>query len=595
MMRLDKFSLRARYLFPVSLGTALLCVYVLPFCFPPLRPAISQSYVVGYNNKVASVSLALISVLVALLSLHRNGVAPRDFKREPTVSWPWLVGALLLVAAWNGGLSWFVFAAHNYGVEDFHYLPQLEKFYYLHRHLYRDIEFPYGQLLFYPPVWVHWLLTPFHISLRASYYIAFLLHHLLGVGMLYFVVNRLPMPRAMRVAAFACITMFSFNPALGANYALLRYMLPVFLFVLFSRIERPVVAALAAGLVQILTWFDSPEQAISFGFAVVVYCCYRACRQRNPLWMAPIAGAVAGTALYLVFTDPNFLPTFVHELHGGFNQVPLASLEVITLIVATVWLVPRLIARHLNQKTSQSGLLLGLYALGLGLLPASLGNADVVHIAGNSAVLFLLSLVAVGEWKLPMRGLWTAAVAATYLLMVARWYSEAHRRFYPNIACINENLTPLAARLPSRLASQLPAFEQKWHCYSSQPLDVAALHAAIGDAPFASPYRMPEIVEEELPHVRNFVPSYWSGTTNLWDAEMEQKKVDELRQVRWAIIWPPFGVTPIETNSYARFAISTPYRIVHPGDWDGLLANEIYRNWELTGHIGNYLLYRRVR
>ena len=163
MMNLDRFSLRAWFLFPLSLGVALVCVYFLPFYFPPSHPVISQSYVVGYNNHVAVVSLVLISVLVALVSLRRNGVGPRDFKREPMVPWPWLVGALVLVAAWNGGLSWLTFASHNYGVEDFYFLPQLEKYYYLHRHLYRQIEFPYGQMLFYPPVWVHWLLTPFHI------------------------------------------------------------------------------------------------------------------------------------------------------------------------------------------------------------------------------------------------------------------------------------------------------------------------------------------------------------------------------------------------------------------------------------------------
>ncbi|MGA2437170.1 MAG: hypothetical protein ABSF57_01490 [Acidobacteriaceae bacterium] len=576
------------------MGTALLCVYVLPFCFPPLRPAISQSYVVGYNNKVASVSLALISVLVALLSLHRNGVAPRDFKREPTVSWPWLVGALLLVAAWNGGLSWFGYTAHGYGIEDFYILPQLEKFYYLHRHLYRDIEFCYGQLLFYPPVWIHWVLTPFHVSLRASYYIAFLFHHLLGVGMLYFVVNRMPMPRVLRVAAFTCIALFSFNLTLGPNYALLRFILPLFLFVLFSRIQRPVAAAAAAVVAQILTWLDSPEQAIAFGFAVVVYCCYQWWRQRNPLWMAPIAGVVAGAGFYFAFTDPNVLSALIHISSGWGNLVPLPSLEVVTLLVATVWLVPRLVARHLSQETPQSGLLLGLYALGLGLLPASLGGCNIVHIAGNSAVLFLLSLVAVAEWKLPMRALWTVAVIATYLLLFTRWYSVVHRRFYPNIACIDENVTPLAARLPARLAARLPAFEQKWPCYS-QPLDVAALHAAIGDAPFATPYRMPEIVEEELPQVPNFVPSYWSGTIDLWDAETEQKKVDELRQVQWALLWGPPGVAPVEPNSYGRFAITTHYRAIHPSDWDGLVANEIYQNWELTGRIGIYLLYHRVR
>ena len=592
-MRLDKYSLRARYLFPVSLGTALGCIYYLPFLFPPSHPSLSQSYVVGYNNYVASVSLALISVLVALLGLHRCGVPPREFKREPPVSWPWLAGALALVAVWNVGLSWLVFASHSYGVEDYYFLPQLDKFYYLHRHLYSGIEFCYGQLLFYPPIWVHWLLTAFHISLHASYYIASLLHYLLGVGMLYVIVNRMPMPRVMRVAAFACIALFSFNPALGPNYALLRFILPIFSFVLFSQIERPIAAALAAVVAQILTWTDSPDQAIGFGFAVTVYCCYRVWRRRIPLWMAPIVGAVAGTALYLAFSDPNVLSSFIHRSGWG-NQVPHPSLEVVTLIVATAWLVPRLVARHIGHETPQSGMLLGLYALGLGLLPASLGPSDIVHIVGDGAAIYLLSLVAVGEWKLPMRGLWTVAVAATYLLMVARWYSETHRGFYPIIACIDNPVTPLAARLPSSLASRLPAFERKYKC-TEQPLDVAALRAAIGDAPFIAPFGMPEIAEETLLRMPNYVPSYWSEVIGLWNVQIDQKKADEMRQARWALLWWTTGESPIPPNPEVRFSLSTHYHAIHIVYWEYSATDEIDQNWMLVGHIGNYLLYRRFR
>jgi len=577
------------------MGAALLCVYVLPYFFPPSRPTESQSYIVGYNNRVAFVSVVLISILVALISLRSKGAASREFKGKPTVSWPWLVGALVLVAAWNGGLSWLVFASHNYGVEDFYFLPQLENFYYLHLHLYRDIEFAYGQLFIYPPVWIHWLLTPFHISLRASYYIALLFHHLLGVGMLYFVVNRLPMPRAMRLAAFACVTLFSFNPALGPNYTLLRYMLPIFFFVLFSQIERPVTAAAAVVFAQVLIWMDSSEQAIGFGFAVTVYCCYRAWRHRIPLWMLPIASAVAGTALYLTFVDHNYLFSLSHMSGGAFNQVPKPFLEVVTLLVAAVWLVPRLVARTLSQDMPEGYLLLGLYALGLGLLPVSFGTSGIVRVSGASTVLFLLSLVAAGEWKLPMRGLWTAAVTAMYLLMVVQWNWDAHRRFYSDIACIEDHVTPVAAKLPSRLASPLFAFEKRWAC-CVQPFDVAALHSIIGDAPFVTPYRMPEIVEETLPLMPNIVPSYWHGMINMYDMEIEQKKVDELRHVQWALLWgspePSYSIQP---DANLRFGNYIYHRKARPLLVVGQVATEIKENWELAGHIGQYDLYRRVR
>jgi hypothetical protein len=570
------------------------CIYFLPFLYPPSHPVPSQSYVVGYNNKVASLSLALVSAIVFVLSLGRGGADPPALQRELQISWRGLALALTLVSAWNGALSWLVFAAHGYGVEDFYFLPQLEKYYFLHRPLYREVEFAYGPLLFYPPVWVHWLLTPFRVSLRASYYIATLGQHLLGVAMLWFVVKRLTMQRWLRVAGFASFTLFSFTPLLGPNYTLMRYVLPVFIFVLFAQIERPITAAAIAAPAQILIWLDSSELAISFGFAIGVYCCYRAWRRRTFLWLAPLAGAAAGTVLYLAIVDRSVLSSLVYNSRGWANRVPLPSLEVVTLLVATVCAVPTLVARHIRRDSPQSGLLLGLYAMGLALLPASLGSSDIVHIAGNSCVLFLLSLVAAAEWRPPMRFAWAAAVAATYLLMIARAGLEAHFRFYPDIACIENRDTPLASRLPSGMASRLSAFEQRWPC-PSQPPDVAALHTAIGDAPFAAPYPLPEIVEEMLPQIPNFVPSYWSGTIVLWDAETEQRKVAELRQVQWALLPGHPEPNPVSANVNARLSFPTHYRALHPISWDGVLADEINRNWTPAADIGSYLLYRRVR
>ena len=548
----------------------------------------------GYNNRVAWASLALVSALVFLLSLRGGGAAPRDFTREPALSWRWLAAGLLLVAAWNGGLSWLVFAAHGYAVEDFYFLPQLEKFYYLHRLLYSQTEFAYGPLLFYPPVWVHWLLDPFHLSLRACYYIATATDHLVGVAMLYFVVNRIPMSRGVRMAAFVSVALFSFTPLLGPNYTLLRYILPVFLFLWLARMTRPAPATGAAFFAAMLVWLDSTEMAIAFGFAMSVYCGYRAWRMGTRQWLAPIAAAAAATVVYLAILGAEALSSLLSIAHGWANRVPSLSLEAATLLIATAWLVPRLVARHVRRNSAESGLLLGLYAMGLALLPASLGLADIVHIAGNSMVLLLLSLVAVAEWKPPARSLWIAVVAATYLLLAVRTGLEAHFLFYPDVACVDERATPLAARLPNAVGFRLGAFERRWPC-GAEPLDPGTLHAAIGDSRFASPYPMPEIVEEALPQLPNFIPSYWSGTINLWDEATEQRKVDELRRVEWALLQGRPEATPVMPNVDSRFSIPTRYRAVHPMTWDGVLADEMDRNWVFASRVGSYELYRRVR
>jgi hypothetical protein len=189
---------------------------------------------------------------------------------------------------------------------------------------------------------------------------------------------------------------------------------------------------------------------------------------------------------------------------------------------------------------------------------------------------------------------WCGVVAATYLLTVVRTGLEAHFRFYPDLTCVDEHVAPLAARLPSGPASRLRAFEQRWPC-RAEPIDVAALRSAIGEESFAVPYAMPEVFEEALPGVPGYVPSYWSGTINLWDEATEQRKVDELRRVGWALLPGRPEATPVVANVNARLSISTHYRERHPMTWDGVLAGEIDRNWVVAGRVGGYELYRRVR
>jgi hypothetical protein len=48
-------------------------------------------------------------------------------------------------------------------------------------------------------------------------------------------------------------------------------------------------------------------------------------------------------------------------------------------------------------------------------------------------------------------------------------------------------------------------------------------------------------------------------------------------------------------NVDARFSIPTRYRAVHPMTWDGVLADEMDRNWVFASRVGSYELYRRVR
>ena len=587
------FILRSRYLFPCAFCAGLLGLFVLPFLFPPSYPVPGQSYVVGYNNRVAAVFIALISVVVAVLSLRATKAITNFSSERPVSNW-WVSSVMLLLLGYVGTLAWLAFAAPGYGVEDFYILPQVEKYFYYRRHLYSEIEFCYGQLLFYPPIWIYWVLRPFHVTIRAAYYISVLLQHGIGLLMLAFIVNRLPMKTGLRAASFVSIALISFNPFLGPNYTLTRYLLPVFTFLLFSRIRKPLIAANVAVFVTTLQWLDSAELGIAFLSGLVAYSCYQAWRQSSWKWLATMAGGGIGTALYLTFTDHSFLSTLQHFSEGAGNQIIPISILPFTFLVAAVWLAPRLAAAHVAKNTDDSGLLVGLYALGLALLPAALGGSDYVHVLGNGLTLFLLSMVAVSELHWSVSWLWAAVVLVSYFVLPPASAIEERFRFRPDLACIEDRGIPISRWFPARLGAKLRRFENKWGC-DEPPLDLSALHAVIGSESFEAPFHLPTITEEALFHDPQFLPSFWSGTIDLWDAGAQRQKVDELRKVDWAVLPGKPTPDPARVNYNPRFSLKTHYHAKHPMLINDIVCDEINRNWELVGYVSNYALYHRLR
>src|SRR5947209_2839460 len=185
-------------------------VFWLPFIFPPVVPVPAQSYVVGYGNRVAVLCLLVLSAGMVLASARR-GVLP-DLRRPSDdarpVWWGYLLGAEVLVVLFQGWLSWRTYAMHTRQVEDFYFIAQLQKAILLGMKVYRDLDFSYGPILFYSPIWVRTLLGPLHLSIQVSYYVALVLQYAAGLAMLYWVANRLPMRRTLRPDLFMVVSLF---------------------------------------------------------------------------------------------------------------------------------------------------------------------------------------------------------------------------------------------------------------------------------------------------------------------------------------------------------------------------------------------------
>ena len=85
------------------------------------------------------------------------------------------------------------------------------------------------------------------------------------------------------------------------------------------------------------------------------------------------------------------------------------------LLVAAVWLVPRMFRDRVAVRSAEGTRLLAVYVFGLALLRAALGRCDPIHVFFDGSVMLLLSLVAVSGCGRGAQRAWMGAFAVLVL------------------------------------------------------------------------------------------------------------------------------------------------------------------------------------
>ena len=258
---MNNLSMTRRWPLPAAIaGLTVLCGFILPYAFPPSQIAYGQSYVVGFNNHLAMVSFFAISLAIFAVGLSgRIFTKPAGANGTANLGLFHLVLASLVVLAWCGSLIWLMRAAVEQTHESSFFIGQMEKTFYQHKSLYAQVDYPYGPLLFWPTIWLAHLFHSSQYPVESAYYITLIAHLLLGESMLYVVLCRLPLSRAVRLSAFYILSLYSLNPMLALNYTLFRFLLPFFCLTMLARISRPLLACLWIFLTVPAVFFTSQE------------------------------------------------------------------------------------------------------------------------------------------------------------------------------------------------------------------------------------------------------------------------------------------------------------------------------------------------
>ena len=207
----------------VSLAT-IVGTFVLPMAFPTSTFLRSASYMAGFNNTVASLAVVGISVLVtSWLVWKRLGARISSVSADQAMPVRWLGISFAYAAVFTSVLGFFMSRSDVNHSDLFYWQMQIQRWSHDHARLYRDFEFAYGPILFYWPAYLEKGLGHLGIDPIIGFMLAQGTLQLLGLVILFYLLQQLPFSRTLKGIALAAITFGTLTPLLGINYTMVRF------------------------------------------------------------------------------------------------------------------------------------------------------------------------------------------------------------------------------------------------------------------------------------------------------------------------------------------------------------------------------------
>jgi hypothetical protein len=384
-------SVLSKRLFALYGVSAVAAIFYLPYFFPQ-TPSASSSWLFGYNNN-AGIALLLLFVAIGAFWARGLGLTFRSSADSARVSYKTL--AVSLIATVSGCVVMYFFA-HRFGgfgestyEIDRVWLTSQGKLPYV------DFEWPYGVALLYGPLT---FVRFFSLDLIQASYLFWCLNCLLGVWLLFLVVNRVNYPSSQKKSIFLLLycAWFIDIVTMGTKYTLTRYTLPLYFMLLFHKqVQRDTIPSRVFGSVQVLIFSSvlflySPEVAIAFVLGSMALFVFLAGR-RNLAFFSAFAALLIGLGvLFWVALRLHVLDT-TRAFEGGANSFPIILSPHILLFFAALFVCACYVDQRLTRRSLEDNSI-ALIVFSLPMLAAALGRCDPGHVFLNGLGIFMASL-----------------------------------------------------------------------------------------------------------------------------------------------------------------------------------------------------------
>ena len=579
-------------------------VFVLPFLLPPAPlAAISAANAAGFNNRVAIYAAAIVSIGVLLAALHLN----LQFRLPSTpdcapVSRKFICKCSVVMGLISTALAVLIYRSHlRYDIDFGYFVEQMTKAADYHRQLYTEIEFPYGPLLFYPTIWMRWFFRSMWYPMEASYICTLFLHVVLGLMLVAYSLEHLPIANWLRRATLVSFAIFGFNLNFGLNYTFLRFATPLasLLFCFRFRQVRKVFGLVVLG--ELLNLGVSPEMGFSFACGVIAFSGLQAWRQRKAAWLCLPLGILLGGSIFLSLVGRSYF-TMLSEFSGGtFNLIVEPQPYVLFFLVALVWLAPIAVATAWRTDDEHAVLLSSVFVSGLALLPVCFGRADAGHIIYNGMPILFLALIPVSTWHIPAQRAWIAVMLVTTGISQVIYLADSEYRMQPVLNPLIIRFAPISVRraIVHFHHPKTPGAAERFLAEAPEPprrFDTDRLRELTGGEIVATPLDTPLEVEIDLRAHNMYFPERYLSMFGILGPTAERKKIQAINTQRWMLLGPgsegKYTETPESTRHY--LGIAYPYPLRRRPYYTGvLMAQNLEKNWERVAEVDDFTLYRR--
>jgi hypothetical protein len=395
------------------LALGLAAIYLVPFHVPE-NDGLSFSYLFGFSNRTAIALLMLFILGFALwtrgLGLELPAPSSKQAGSFRAVAWTAIAAsAAIALLLWLSATLLAPLAEAQY------FLDRLEMFR-MGGHLYRDFEFDYGPLMFYPAVWIARI---GHISLGHAFYLAWVVQVALGNWVLWKVVQTAARGTGHGRAIFLLLWAF-FAVSLtdsGPNYTPLRFCaalgFALWIHALYTRGASHLATFGVASAASTLLLIYSPEQGIALTLGTILFflICVRPARPRTLL---AVAAFTFFMCLVFAIALRFGLLNNVKAVGGGALNFPLLfSFPTLVLLLLEIVAGCAVIASFRTRSSGHP--LLYLICISAVTVPAAFSRADVGHIVINTLGALIAALVVLSQYPALWRWTWPASAIVVLL------------------------------------------------------------------------------------------------------------------------------------------------------------------------------------